>query len=365
MCCGVHSTAQAVHCVASWSTAPPKLVSGGPWWMLTVTSLPVAAEDLHPVDLAAGREVFGDRPEDQHAVQRVRPAVHADAGLPPAVPLSGMPAHRPGRAVGGRGDRDDAVGDGDRLRACGRPSCRGRPRARRGASREEDRRRSRTARVGSPQPRRWAAVVGAVRSGGDRVAAAVGCGAGPRPAVPQAASTAQPPSSAASGRAVRHVGTASPPRPRSCAACAVSGHIPPVTGGRTRPLPPGRVSRARIVRVSVPALAAALDLAAHPEGGWYRRTWTSTVIVDTPGGPRPSATAMLYLLDDVSRWHRVRSAELWCWHSGSPIELRHGRHRQRAGADVEVRPGRRPSTARWSPPARGRPPGCSAPTRRS
>jgi predicted cupin superfamily sugar epimerase len=76
--------------------------------------------------------------------------------------------------------------------------------------------------------------------------------------------------------------------------------------------------------VTVPALAAALDLVAHPEGGWYRRTWTSTVTVDTPHGPRPSATAILYLLDGVSRWHRVRSAELWCRHRGSPVVLRTG-----------------------------------------
>ena len=76
--------------------------------------------------------------------------------------------------------------------------------------------------------------------------------------------------------------------------------------------------------MTVPALAAALDLAPHPEGGWYRRTWTSTVTVDTPHGPRPSATAILYLLDGVSRWHRVRSAELWCRHHGSPVVLRTG-----------------------------------------
>jgi len=76
--------------------------------------------------------------------------------------------------------------------------------------------------------------------------------------------------------------------------------------------------------VSIPALAVALDLGPHPEGGWYRRTWTSAVVVDTPAGPRPSATAVLYLLDGVSRWHRVRSAELWCWHRGSPVELRRG-----------------------------------------
>lgn len=76
--------------------------------------------------------------------------------------------------------------------------------------------------------------------------------------------------------------------------------------------------------MAVPELVTALDLAAHPEGGWYRRTWTSPVTVPTAHGPRPTATAILYLLDGVSRWHRVRSAELWCRHSGSPIALSFG-----------------------------------------
>ncbi|HEV7469298.1 MAG: uncharacterized protein QOJ30_5571 [Pseudonocardiales bacterium] len=72
---------------------------------------------------------------------------------------------------------------------------------------------------------------------------------------------------------------------------------------------------------SVPALAVALDLEPHPEGGYFRRTWTSPVTLETDHGPRPSATAILYLLDGESRWHRVRSAELWCWHSGSIVTL--------------------------------------------
>lgn len=67
-----------------------------------------------------------------------------------------------------------------------------------------------------------------------------------------------------------------------------------------------------------------LGLEPHPEGGWYRRTWTSPVVVDTPAGPRPSATAILYLLDGVSAWHRVRSAEVWLWHSGAAVELTTG-----------------------------------------
>jgi predicted cupin superfamily sugar epimerase len=89
--------------------------------------------------------------------------------------------------------------------------------------------------------------------------------------------------------------------------------------------------------VTVPALATALDLAPHPEGGWYRRTWTSDVVVGTPAGPRPSATAVLYLLEDVSRWHRVRSTELWCWHRGSAIVLRRGGSGAAPVAAVEVR----------------------------
>ncbi|ALE82538.1 cupin domain-containing protein [Pseudonocardia sp. HH130629-09] len=70
-----------------------------------------------------------------------------------------------------------------------------------------------------------------------------------------------------------------------------------------------------------PDLAVALDLAPHPEGGWYRRTWTSPVVVGTPYGPRPSATAILYLFDAPGRWHRVRSTELWCRHSGPEADL--------------------------------------------
>lgn len=76
--------------------------------------------------------------------------------------------------------------------------------------------------------------------------------------------------------------------------------------------------------MSRPDLAAALDLDAHPEGGWYRRTWASPVTVETAHGPRPTATAILYLLDGRSRWHRVRSEEIWMWHSGSPVELADG-----------------------------------------
>jgi uncharacterized protein len=75
----------------------------------------------------------------------------------------------------------------------------------------------------------------------------------------------------------------------------------------------------------VPELARALDLRRHPEGGWYRETWRSGTRFTPDGydGQRASATAIYFLLapGERSRWHRVKSAELWLWHSGGPLTL--------------------------------------------
>jgi predicted cupin superfamily sugar epimerase len=74
-----------------------------------------------------------------------------------------------------------------------------------------------------------------------------------------------------------------------------------------------------------PQLAELLDLEPHPEGGWYRQTWRSTVSLAPPGydGERASATAIYFLLNpgEASRWHRVASDELWLWHAGGPVTL--------------------------------------------
>jgi len=68
---------------------------------------------------------------------------------------------------------------------------------------------------------------------------------------------------------------------------------------------------------------AALGLAAHPEGGWYRETWR-----DVPDDPaqRGAGTAILFLLaaGEESAWHRVDAAEIWLWHAGAALELRMG-----------------------------------------
>ena len=93
-----------------------------------------------------------------------------------------------------------------------------------------------------------------------------------------------------------------------------------------------------------PDLAELLHLEPHPEGGWYRETWRSDVSF-TPGGyggERASATAIYFLLapGEESRWHRVRSAEIWLWHSGGPLTLEYDEQSVTLGPDV--RAGQRP-----------------------
>jgi predicted cupin superfamily sugar epimerase len=70
-------------------------------------------------------------------------------------------------------------------------------------------------------------------------------------------------------------------------------------------------------------LIATLGLAAHPEGGWYRRTWASPDEIPAHGGSRPVATSILFLLQpgEVSAWHRVASAEIWLWQGGGRLTL--------------------------------------------
>lgn len=69
-----------------------------------------------------------------------------------------------------------------------------------------------------------------------------------------------------------------------------------------------------------PPLADALDLAPHPEGGWYRQTWVSPETVALPDGRvRPTATLIYFLLPagESSAWHRVASDEIWLAHTGT------------------------------------------------
>jgi predicted cupin superfamily sugar epimerase len=99
-----------------------------------------------------------------------------------------------------------------------------------------------------------------------------------------------------------------------------------------------------------PATAEALDLLPHPEGGWFRETWRTSVQVQVHGGERPTATGIYFLLgpDEESMWHSVRSDEVWLWHRGGPLELTLGGDGDRPGrietvvVGPEVEDGQRP-----------------------
>jgi uncharacterized protein len=61
-----------------------------------------------------------------------------------------------------------------------------------------------------------------------------------------------------------------------------------------------------------------LDLAPHPEGGYYRQTW-----VDMDADGRPSGTCIYFLLKEgeQSHWHHVDATEIWLYHAGAPLVL--------------------------------------------
>ncbi|MBA4860774.1 cupin domain-containing protein [Streptomyces sp. PSKA54] len=95
-----------------------------------------------------------------------------------------------------------------------------------------------------------------------------------------------------------------------------------------------------------PPLAEQLNLEPHPEGGWFTETWTARHMFRPDGypGTRPAATAIYFLLcpGEESRWHTVRSDELWLWHRGGPLDLFLGGDGAEPGSEpgmVRVGPG--------------------------
>jgi uncharacterized protein len=73
------------------------------------------------------------------------------------------------------------------------------------------------------------------------------------------------------------------------------------------------------------ALIEQLTLEPHPEGGYFREVYRSLSRL-LPGDGRPeraAVTTICFLLTagQHSRWHRVRSDEIWHFYEGDPLEL--------------------------------------------
>jgi predicted cupin superfamily sugar epimerase len=83
-------------------------------------------------------------------------------------------------------------------------------------------------------------------------------------------------------------------------------------------------------------IIAALGLAPHSEGGFFRETYRSTAQIETDRGRRCAATAILFLVTAAtpSRFHRLRADELWLFQGGGLLELVRLSGRDRAAKQV-------------------------------
>ena len=72
-----------------------------------------------------------------------------------------------------------------------------------------------------------------------------------------------------------------------------------------------------------------LNMVPHPEGGFYKEVYASEENITSKElkvdfeGPRKLWTSIYFLLRDgeVSNFHRLKSDEMWYYHSGSPLTV--------------------------------------------
>ncbi|ENK0838681.1 MULTISPECIES: cupin domain-containing protein [Clostridium] len=72
-----------------------------------------------------------------------------------------------------------------------------------------------------------------------------------------------------------------------------------------------------------------LDMTAHPEGGYYKESFisaeniTDSDLTTTFEDKRILWTSIYFLLrnGEVSNFHRLKSDEMWYYHSGSPLTI--------------------------------------------
>jgi uncharacterized protein len=66
-----------------------------------------------------------------------------------------------------------------------------------------------------------------------------------------------------------------------------------------------------------------LGLVPHPEGGFYSETYRSVEFISTLNGERNLMTAIYFLLTskNVSRFHVIKSDELWFHHEGDDLTI--------------------------------------------
>lgn len=72
-----------------------------------------------------------------------------------------------------------------------------------------------------------------------------------------------------------------------------------------------------------------LDMAEHPEGGWYKEIYKSAETIESESlpirysGKRHFSSSIYFLLKagEKSKFHKLKSDEIWYFHDGSPLIL--------------------------------------------
>ncbi|MCH7412993.1 cupin domain-containing protein [Belliella sp. R4-6] len=78
-----------------------------------------------------------------------------------------------------------------------------------------------------------------------------------------------------------------------------------------------------MIQRRIKELVAELGLIPHPEGGYYKEIYRSELGIGTPSGERSTVTSIYFLLtsENVSKFHQIKSDEMWFYHEGSPLTV--------------------------------------------
>lgn len=89
-----------------------------------------------------------------------------------------------------------------------------------------------------------------------------------------------------------------------------------------------------VMEMTASDIIEGLNLAPHPEGGFFRETWRA----DNPG--RACGTSIYFLLraEDTNRWHKVDAAEIWHYYAGAPLILSVAETDQGPAQDLHLGP---------------------------
>ncbi len=93
------------------------------------------------------------------------------------------------------------------------------------------------------------------------------------------------------------------------------------------------------MKSTIQKIIAQFNLLPHPEGGYYAETYRSPETLKNKD--RSLATSIYFLLtsENVSRFHRIKSDELWYFHQGSAVTIHtldeNGHTENKLGNDID------------------------------